>query len=849
MTNLAVLAMSLLAAAPVQQAQMLNTGKKITPVGTHASVGSYPVNMVLTKDKKFAVVTTVGFRQFLSVVRTSDGKVVDQIGFNGKVGKEQDGLYYGLSWAPDGKLWVSQGCLDQVAPFRVSSSGKLSKAGEPIVNRPAAERDLPYSPAGLATSPDGKRLFVANNETSHIDNFKGSVSVMDLATGKETAKIATSAFPFALVLKTKGSGAGNKVYVASERDGVVETFDWRARSMPNPIKVGTAPTGLLFNKAETKLYVANAASDTVSVVDTRTDKVVDTIVLRPTAMPGLPGVSPTGLTLNADESRLYVACQDMNAVAVVSTASRKLLGYIPTGWLPTSVAVVGEKLLVTSAKGIRSKNPNGKPVAMPGMEGPTSQYIQDLIDGSVSLIKVPGPTQLKKFTAQVVANNRLHPNLTKSTHPDFRNPGIKHVIYIIKENRTYDNVLGDLPQGNGDPSITLFPRKVTPNQHAIAERFVLLDNFYVCAEVSQDGWVWSTAGMVSPYASRNTPYNYSGRGRNYDTEGSNNNIPVDLVGQKDVSTPAGGYIWDRCAASGVSYRNYGFFTTFADINDKRYDILSEGIKEGTPAKKALVGKTDLNYRRYDTQYADSDAYEKFGFSYPTQLKEFGENKAKSRFSAWKKEFDECVAKGEMPQFQMLRMGNDHTMGTRDGVPTPQSQVADNDYAVGQLVEAVSNSPFWKDTAIFVIEDDAQAGYDHVDAHRSTAYVISPFIKKATVDHTFYNTDSVLRTMELLLGMPPMSQYDAVATPFRFFGTGATNTEPYNAILPAQEILCALNKKTAYRAKDSMLIKRFAEESKVDEDLNDILWGAVMGADTARPKVRNGLTTGQRRDVD
>ncbi|HLO98521.1 MAG TPA: alkaline phosphatase family protein, partial [Fimbriimonas sp.] len=478
-------------------------------------------------------------------------------------------------------------------------------------------------------------------------------------------------------------------------------------------------------------------------------------------------------------------------------------------------------------------NPNGKAV------GEKGTYIQDIIAGTVTHTLTPSPSKLKQLTQRVIQNNRLRPGLDSNKVANFKNPGIKYVIYVIKENRTYDNVLADLPQGNGDPSLCLFPREVTPNQHALAERFVLMDNFYVCAEVSQDGWQWSTSGMPSAYGSRNTPYNYSGRGRSYDTEGQNNGVPVELLGINNVAKPAAGYIWEHCANNKVSYRNYGMFDMFIDPADKRNTIIPDA-KDSFPTVKALLGHTNTNFRHYDLNYADSPIYNEYGFVIPSQMKTYGDHKSTNRFSEWKREFDEFVKKGEMPQFQTVRFGNDHTSGTRRGAATAKSMVADNDYAVGLMVEAVSNSPFWHETAICILEDDAQAGIDHVDAHRSTAYVISPYIKRATVDSTFYNTDSMLRTMQLLLGMGPMSQYDAVATPFQFFGSQLANTEPYRAIKPAKEVVCAINSATAYRSKDSERISANEEESDVDEDLNDILWKSIKGIHSPTPKPNFGL---------
>lgn len=829
-------------AAPLdERAAKLPVGKLIKPAGRHVPVGSYPVNMALSPNAKYVVVTDVGFREFLTVLRAGDGAVVGQIGVNkSERGKPKEGLYFGLAFQPgSGVLYASRGAEDRIVPYRLAIDGLIGQFGESIVN-PSGINDLPNHPAGIAFNSDGSKLFVANNQTGFQTEFKGSVSVIDVVSGTQEKKINVSGFPFALAAITMGLDANRKVYVASERDGVVDVVDVEAGKKTKSIPTGAAPEGLLLDAAQRRLFVANSGSDTVSVIDTGFDKVIQTILLRPTALRGLPGAGPTGMAISPDQKTLYVALQDMNAVGVIDLGAGQLVGMIPSGWLPTSVVAFPNHLLVASAKGVKSKNPNAKPV------GDWGQYIQNIIEGTVSFVPAPNRAQLDAHTRTVVANNRLRPGLDSSRHPTFKNPGIQHVIYVIKENRTYDNVLGDLKQGNGDASICLFPRKVTPNQHALAERFVLLDNFHVCAEVSQDGWMWSTCGMVSAYASRNTPYNYSGRGREYDTEGSNNNVPIDLLGITDVAKPASGYIWDHCRKNGVSYRNYGFFIQFLDPSDKRYDK-KYATGNNAPSKKSLVGMTDQNFPNYDLSIADSDAYKIYGHSFARQKKTVGAYKLPSRFAEWNREFQGFVKKGKMPRFQMVRLPVDHTAGTSEGMPTPQAMVADNDYAVGQLVEAVSKSPFWKSTVICVLEDDAQAGYDHVDSHRSTAFLISPYIKKGTIDHRFYNTDSMLRTMELLLGMGPMCQYDAVADPIEVFGASPSNDEPWKAILPAREIVTAVNKKSAYRQRDSARISWYAEQSAIDEDLNDILWGAIKGAKTPRPKVVKGL--GWRADVD
>jgi YVTN family beta-propeller protein len=605
--------------------------------------------------------------------------------------------------------------------------------------------------------------------------------------------------------------------------------DPQAKQVARTIATGSNPTALLLDRYQRRLYVANSGSDTLSIVDTTNDRILRTVLLRPDDVRGLPGFSPLGMAISPDEARLYVAMADMNAVAVVGLPEGKLLGYIPVGWYPTSVAVSpdGRKLFVANAKGVRERNPNAD-----------KRYTLDILEGTVSIIDTPSAEALRPMTAQTLVNNRVA-FAARRAAAKFKNPGIKHVIYIIKENRTYDQVFGDMPRGKGDPSLCMFPRPVTPNQHALAERFVLLDNFYDCAEVSADGWNWSTSGMANPYVARNAPYNYSGRGRSYDFEGQNNGVPVDLLGFKDVATAAGGYIWDAVIKKGLSYRNYGFFVNFDDPATRSKEGERTGAPENVPNKKALQGRTDTNFRLYDTNYPDSDAYRLYSLTYPGMTPPYGKFAAPSRFAAWKREFDEYVSRGDMPRFMTIRMGNDHTNGTRPGSPSPRAMVADNDFAVGQVVEAVSKSPFWKSTAIFILEDDAQNGFDHVDAHRSIAAVISPYTKRGSLDSRFYNTDSMLHTICLLLGVPPMNQYVAAAPPMDVFGAAPENIEPYTAALPAREIMAEINGRTAYRAEDSLKLNFADADAVPDQELNDILWHALMPG-KPKPPIRYGL---------
>lgn len=825
----------------------LVTGKFISPVGQHLPVGSFPVNLRATPDGRFIVVTNSGYRQRLTVIDAASGEKASEIALDSVQSGKRQGLYYGLAFGPAANgylLYASRGAEDRVAVYAIDRSGRIAPTGQ-FLSDPSKASDprLTNLIAGIALTEYGGKLLATNNNTGPHTEMAGWLSVIDVATGKVERKIKVGGFPYDVAALTAGPSANRKAYVSSERDGVVSVVDVIAGSEIARIRTGAAPTSLLLSADQRRLYVSNSSSDTVSVIDTETDRVVQTIMLRPAEARGIPGATPLGMALSPDERRLYVALADMNAIAVADARAGRLLGYLPTGWYPTATAITrdGKTLYVSSAKGVQARNPNARPVADRG------QYIQNIIEGSLTRIPVPSDNELAAHTTAVLTNNRLR-NLAAST-AEFVRPPVEHVIYIIKENRTYDQVLGDLPQGNGDPSLCLFPRAVTPNQHALAERFVLLDNFYCCAEVSADGWNWSTSGMANEYVARNAPYNYSGRGRVYDFEGQNNGVSVDLRGLTDVARAPGGYIWENCLRSGVSFRNYGFFARFDDPEVRQKPDPKTGEAGNLPTKRALVGRTDTNFRMYDNGYADSDAWVIYNLPHKNQLLKYGKFDAPSRFSAWKREFDAYVRNRNLPKFLMVRFGNNHTVGTRVDWPTPRAMVADNDYAVGQLVEAVSKSPYWKKTAIFIVEDDAQNGHDHVDAHRSIAFVISPYIRKGTVDSRFYNTDSALRTMELILGMPPMCQYDAVAPPYAFFSREPVNSEPYEAILPAREILAERNRSNAYASKLSERLNWKEADAVPDDVLTRIIWHALKGADVPAPPIKRAGPLVVRHDRD
>ena len=890
--------------APPSAVNPLVTGKNITlpPLGTTTNVGSLPMNMILTPNGKFAISTDMGFRESLHSLDSTTGKDVSApLVFgpdHGDTTFGPQGLYYGLAAQsnPDGSttVYASEGANQVIAVVNVSPTGTLSLS-KTIALKPG---DFP---AGVALDGRGY-LYVAISENygnGAINNIvtPGSLAVINTSTGAEAGRysfvepvgllnVPGQTIPFTptnFPLSVAALSDGSKVYVSSQRDNAVYVLNCTNPAMPTQtaaLPTGQHPISLLLNKAQTKLYVANAHSETVSVVSTASNSIA-TILLQPTGARGLPGVTPTGLGLTQDESRLYVSLGDLNALGVVDTASNTLIGYIPAGWYPTAVVASPLKpvILVANAKGTLTRYPN------PSYQQYSfaDQYDLNIIEGNVETIRVPGSSQLAADTQATMVNNKIASIAQPAPNPlasiSLSAGKIKHVFYIIKENRTYDQVLGDLPQGNGDPSLVLFGQSVTPNLHALASRFVLLDNFYDNAEASGDGWPWSTQGQASEYVIKNLPYNYSGRGRNYDFEGSNNNYPVGgfpatdpygvpLVPKSpfhdptkngvapaipDVSEAPGGHIWDDARANinltgtglTTKYRNYGCFGLFGDnVNTPDNYPTAPGLQ---PAGHDGGGITDIDFFRFDTSYPDSEGPQQVGSSYPTAA--YGHYSAVSRFTEWNREFKEMLtadATGNtVPAFETIRFMHDHTQGVSAGAHLPVAEVADNDYGIGQFVQAISSSPIWNSSAILILEDDAQDGPDHVDCHRSTCYVISPYIKKASVDHTFYDTDSVLKTIELLLNIPPMSQNDAVATPILDFDTAPSNSGVYAATLPATSILSATAPKSAASALFP-LEKLCATMDFVHPDsapvalLNEVIWKSVKGMHSKMPAIRRSV---------
>jgi YVTN family beta-propeller protein len=933
---------------------ILVNGRRITPAGTTSGqVGIMPLNIVISPDGKYAITTSSCISALLSTVRVSDGAVVSSLAFPAfDPNIPNGGLFYGLVFDPTPHnntytLYAAQGAYGTVAVLTLASDGTLTQTDTTIPAKPSPVSIASYlpldQPAGIAFA--NGYIFMANYFSINLLANYQPASTLSMYRASDGTPLGsykfmdetntnTPSFPYAVVAKSDGTRA----YVASQRDGCVYVLDTTApgsiqlvKKIPNL----THPSALLLNKAQNLLYIANAGSDTISVVNVVNDQlnVTATVLLRPSNVSNLPGVSPSGLALSPDEKTLYASLGDFNAVGVIDTGTNRLSGYIPVGWYPTALAATpdGKALLVVNGWGTTAMNPNPqldylnpdvlafntKATPVPAwVAAPGPGYVLNSIPGNVSRIDLTKaiPT-LAQSTAQVVQNNQNTPAMGSSADRMLAGIGIKsgkinHVIYIIKENRGYDQVLGDMPRGNGDPSLTIYGREITPNQHALAERFILLDNFYNNAPVSGEGWVWCTQSLANAFTIKSIPYIYqlslATYQINYAFEGQVNGYITGGYPDKDqdgnvlstsgnaaspipdVAEAPGGYIWDGVKAAGLTYRNYGFFLSSGASVKTLPGNNYQSMPDNYPNKANLsppghiptpddqvAGLSDYDYRKFDFGYADSDAWVKYGFqavdlglttgtlpcpdgnpstgcyaSLNSPIQKQGQAQP-SRFSEWNREFQEMLKQdptgNSVPAFMMVRLMRDHTMGLNPGFGSPRAMMADNDYAVGELVQAVSNSPIWTSTVIFVIEDDAQFSNDHVDTHRSFCQVISPWIKRGTVDSHFYDTNSVLKSIELLLGLSPMSQYDHFSNPIiGGWDFAPHNSAAYTAILPPSNIIGEVNPKILSYASNDPRLRLALLSSKMNwkvadaapyRILNEVLWKDAKGPHSKMPKLR------------
>jgi YVTN family beta-propeller protein len=715
--------------------------------------------------------------------------------------------WLGLAWSPDGgSLYVSGGNAESrskptAAPVYVFGfkDGRLSEKPVRELKHRLPANQLYWS--GLAHHPTQPRLFAANRGTQPTP---GHVVVFDTASGKRVAELPTEINPYDVVLSPDGA----TLFVSNWGSRSVSVLDTVSRRTLATLRVGHNPNDMAL-APDGRLYVACGNENSVYVIDTKTLHPIEVIS---TAMHRLApvGSTPNALALDRSGKMLFVANADNNNVAVINLSEREVsnvIGFIPTAWYPASVVVSADDrmLYVGSAKGLASyANVQGptSPLAAAGT-GSRDEHVARLQRGSVSAIPLGNlKTELRRHTQQAMANSPYHDELLGRARAPVSGPSvvprevgagspIKHVIYIIKENRTYDQVLGDLPQGNGDPRLCIFGREVTPNHHKIVEEYVLLDNLYCDAEVSVDGHSWSNSAYATDFNEKRWPPQYGGH-----------SAAVRGPGDR----PSSGHLWDLAAAKGLTYRTYGEYA----------DRASEGSEVVSRARlPELVGHVAPKFLR--------------GLNRDTEnVKAFIEE-----FDAYEKAYDSRDPEKRLPNFIVMSLGENHTRGTTPGAHTPVACVANNDWALGQLVERVSRSRYWRETAIFVIEDDAQNGSDHVDARRTVGLVISPYTKRKYVDSTLYTTSSMVRTMELLLGLPPMTQFDAAAMPmYASFGTTADLT-PYTVEKPRVDVN-ARNARNAPGAKVSLSMDFSDYDLTPMFELNEVIWKSVRGADSEMP---------------
>ena len=658
---------------------------------------------------------------------------------------------------------------------------------------------------GIAISPSGRYLYAV-----HV--LGEALTQLDLKSGLTLRTVDVGAEAYTCLV----SADGKSVYVSVWGGAKVLVFDAVTLDKRGEISVGEHPNAMAFSKDGQRLFVACASTNAVYVVEvaTNTAKEQISIALFPDAP---PGATPNGLGLSPDGTRLLVANADNNTVAVVNTSDARhsaVEGFIPTGWYPTAAMFSrdGARIYILSGKGLTSlANPRGAQPGIPGLGD--GQYSGAMLQGSLSILATPDAAALEAMTKTVYSvtpftnASILAPASAPAASPIPRKVGdpspIKHVFYIIRENRTYDQILGDLERGNGDPNLALFGEDVTPNAHAIAREFVVLDNFYVDAQVSFDGHAFSTGAIANDYVAKIWPTNYGGRGAKYNSEGGGKMRNA----YGNVSAPLNGYIWDAVKRKGLTVRSYGEFAMRGNDPDLEKDTGVGAVVATVPGLKGLVHPA---YQPYDLMIPDN-----------------------KRVDIWLEEFRKFEQNGQLPSLNILRLGNDHTAGTRAGYPTPRAMVAENDVALGRVVETISNSPYWKDSAIFVLEDDAQAGPDHVDMHRSVALVVSPFVKRAVVDSTMYSTSAMLRTMELVLGAPPMSNYDAAATPMYNAFQTTPGLTPFKA-RPARWDLTERNAPAAVGAAASAAMNFAEADMAPEQELNQIIWKSVKGAQSVMP---------------
>jgi YVTN family beta-propeller protein len=749
----------------------LPTGVHLDSAGELIKLGSMPQAFAVAPGTNKVVVLLGGWReQGVQVVDLSTRQVTQNL--------PQEAAFVGLGFSPDGRSLYASGD-DSIYCYSWDGGSLSLQRKIQLSEKPPVKMGTRF-PAGLAISPDGKQLYVA-------ENVAHTMAVIDLSTNIVVQRLPTDHYPYAVVASTSG-----EVYVSAWGGDTVSVFRVRQDGKVEDsgrITVGRHPSALLLNASGSRLFAALASTDQVAIIDTRQRRVLSSLH---TSAPGSPpeGSTPNGLALSEDGSRLFVAEADSNDVSVFQLSKDssgkgtgggrdQLIGRIPADWYPTGVIAHQGKLLVLTGKGLGTgPNPNGpRPSSRSDTFG--AEYTLGQTSGTLRFMSSTlTPAELDSLSRRVEDANRWSKKKQVARYPQF-----KHVVYIIKENRTYDQLLGDIPEGDGDPSLVFFGYDTTPNHHELAKRFGLFDRFFVNAEVSSQGHMWSTAAYVTDYVEKVIPSVYTDR-RGEDDEG-------------DVDMPSTGYLWDLARAKGVTFRDYGEWL----------------LQPGAARSKGVLD-----------QYIDHD-YPPFDMTIPDQR----------RADAWIAELKSFVSKGAMPQLEILHLPGDHTAGGRAGLCTPRACVADNDLALGRIVEALSHSPFWSDTVIFVAEDDAQSGSDHIDSHRAPFLAISAYNRPGT-NHRFMNTTDVVAATEDILGLGKLSQYDYFSRPLSDIFSPLPDLTPYTTVAPIVPI-DERNPGAGEAAKQSANLDLSSPDRIPDAEFNDILW-KMMKANQARPPVRN-----------
>jgi DNA-binding beta-propeller fold protein YncE len=777
---------------------LLSSGWRVKPAGAQIPLDTMPMSSALSPDGKFLLILNGGYKPpSVSVLDTKDGHEMGRT--------PVPDAWLGLTLSSNGRLlWVGGGSKASIFEYSFDENGKLlpTRAFEVVKAADRTHRDFI---GDVAVSPDGHLLYAC-------DLYHDTIVVVNPQSGMIIERFKTGRRPYRILFHPDGKS----FFVTSWADGSIVRHQTIGGAQLQVLRVGAHPTDMIWRDKTTaseegqdtgwkaRIFVSAANTNnvfSVAVSDSGDLRVVETINV--STSPNHPlGMTPSALAISPDQSRLYVVCSDANATGVVDVTEARshVLGFIPSGWYPTAARVLADgRLVVLNGRGSRSyPNPGGpNPTVRTAAPSHASEppirreYIGNLQTGSASFIPPLSDEQLRSYTLEVLGNSPYSDEKLDAGPEGL--PAIEHVLYIVKENRTYDQVLGDMGKGESDPSLCLFCEKISPNHHKLAREYVLFDNFYVNGDVSADGHAWSTSAIANDYVQKLWPNSYAGRRKHYDYEGSD-----------PAAVPPAGYIWTNAAARNVSMRNYGYYATNKKAAGED-GIQIEGMRDPVLAKV-----TNLKYRGFDLDYPDVKRAQTF----LDDLTEFDKSNS-------------------MPAFMIMRLGNDHTSGTSAGKIAPLSSFADNDYALGMIVEGMSRSKFWKSTAIFILEDDAQNGPDHIDAHRSPVFVISPYTHTGTIDSTMYNTTSVLRTMELILHLRPMTHFDAGARPMINCFSKTPVLTPYQAEKPriSLEERNPANSPTAARSAKL----DFDEADEIDDDeLNDILWLALRGTDPPPP---------------